>query len=140
MRARALTAAVVASLVVLASCGGNGKDTSTEAQTFCSVVTPIQGLGTVTENPDNTKGVQDAMNAVETALSKVTASPPADIKSAVDTVSKTFNAANAALKKANYKFDALAQSDYAAIEALDSADFQKAADEIQTWSSKNCSK
>ena len=138
MRARALTAAVATSLFVLAACGGDSKDTSTEAKAFCSVVTPIQGLGTVTENPDDTKGVQSAMSAVEDALAKVTASPPADIKDAVDTVSKTFNAANAALKKANYKFDQLAQSDYAAINALDSADFQKAADQIESWSSKNC--
>jgi len=139
MRARALIVGVATSLIALAACGGgSSKDTSSQAKALCSVSAPVLKLGSVSENPDDTKGVQAAMTAAETALGKVSAAPPADVKSAVDTVTKVFTAANAALKKANYSFDSVAQADYPAIDALNSADLTRALDEIQAWSKKNC--
>ena len=58
MRLRALALFSVASLVLLGACGDDGGDDSPEAQTFCSVVDPIQQLPTILENYEDVAGVQ----------------------------------------------------------------------------------
>jgi hypothetical protein len=137
MRIRALVLAAIASLAVLAGCGDD-KDTSTEAKTFCSVVKPVQDLGSALENADNTKTVQTAFTAAENAFNTVGSTPPSDIKTDFETVKRIFTAANDALKKASYSVDAAGAASPKAIEDLEGVEFQRAADNIQSWSTKNC--
>jgi hypothetical protein len=140
MRSRALASAAVgvAAFIALAGCG-DSKDSSAEAKNFCSVVTPIQGIGSAIENSDDTAAVKSAMSRAESAIAQVaSAKPPADIAAQFTVVKERFTAANEALKKTNYNFDTLDPAGQKTINDLDSPDFQKAADEIQTWSSKNC--
>jgi hypothetical protein len=140
MRSRALASAAVAvvAFVALAGCG-DSKDNSAEAQNFCSVVTPIQGIGSAIENSDDATAVKDAMSRAESAIAQVaSASPPEDIAAPFETVKTRFTAAREALKKTNYDFETLDEAGQKTINDLDSAEFQRAADDIQTWSSKNC--
>jgi hypothetical protein len=141
MRSRVLASAAagIAAFIALAGCG-DSKDNSAEAKNFCSVVTPIQGIGSAIENSDDAAAVKNAMSRAEAAIAQVaSAKPPADISASFDTVKTRFTAANEALKKTNYNFDSLDPAGQKTIVDLDSPDFQKAADDIQTWSTKNCS-
>jgi hypothetical protein len=139
-RAFALAAFVaIAALVVVAGCGDDGgKDSSAEATTFCTVVKPVQDLGGILEQSDDTKAVQTAFTSAESAFATVGDTPPAAIKDDVATVKRVFGAANDALKKAAYNVDTAAEASPKAIEDLEGAEFETAADKIQTWSSTNC--
>jgi hypothetical protein len=141
MRVRALalvSVASLASLVLLTACGGDDKDKSSEAQTFCSVVAPIQGVGTALENTDDTAALKSAMTSAESALAAVGATPPQGIASDVTTVQSIFAKANTALKASNYDIEAAGESDPEAINAIMDPQFQSAADNIQKWSTSNC--
>jgi hypothetical protein len=137
MRVRALVAASLVSLVLLGACGDDDDD-SPEAQTFCSVVAPIQGLGTALENPDDVAGVEAAMTAAESALATVGTTPPEAIAADVETVRSIFTAANDVLKANGYSVDSAGAADPDAINAILDPEFQTAADSIQAWSDDNC--
>jgi hypothetical protein len=136
MRRRALVLLSIAALVLLGACGDDDSDDSPEAQTFCSVVDPIQQLPTVLEQ--DTAGVQATMTAAESALAQVSGTPPEGIAEDVAVVRSTFDAANAALKPVGYDYEQVAEEDFAALDALSEPDFQTAADNIQAWSTDNC--
>jgi hypothetical protein len=122
--------------VLLGACGDDDGDDSPEAQTFCSVVDPIQQLPTVLEQ--DTAGVQATMTAAESALAQVSGTPPEDIAGDVEVVRSTFDAANAALKPVGYDYEQVAEEDFDALNALSEPEFTTAADNIQAWSDDNC--
>lgn len=144
LRARALARvsfASVASVLCLAlvtGCGDDGGDDSPEAQAFCGVVDPIQQLPTVLENYEDVAGVEATMTAAESALAQVSGTPPEGIASDVELVNATFGPANDALKAVGYDYDQLDGEQADAVAALTEPDFQRAADNIQTWSTDNC--
>ena len=77
MRIRALAIALFVLVPLTAACGDDGgKDTSTEATTFCGVVTPVQSLADVVDKADDTKAVQSTFTEAESALAKVSGTPP----------------------------------------------------------------
>ena len=138
MRLRALALVSVASLALLGACGDDGGDDSPEAQTFCSVVAPIQQLPTVLENYEDVAGVQATMTSAESALAAVSGTPPEGIASDVQTVTAAFGPANAVLKAAGYDYSAVSDADAGTVAALGEPGFQTAADNIQVWSEDNC--
>jgi hypothetical protein len=137
MRLRALALVSVASLALLGACGDDGGDDSPEAQTFCSVVAPIQELPTVLEQED-VASVEATMTAAETALAQVSGAPPEGIAADVEVVRTTFDAANNALEPVGYDYAQVADADFEALNALTEPGFQTAADNIQAWSEDNC--
>jgi hypothetical protein len=136
MRLRALALFSVAALVLLGACGDDDSDDSPEAQTFCSVVDPIQQLPTVLEQ--DAAGVQATMTAAENALAQVSGTPPEGIAADVEVVRSTFDAANSALKPVGYDYEQVAEEDFDALNALSEPEFTTAADNIQAWSDDNC--
>jgi hypothetical protein len=136
MRVRALALASIVPLALLGACGDDSADDSPEAQTFCSVVAPIQALPTVLEQDAATAKI--TMTAAATALAQVGGDPPADIVADVQVVTTTFNAANAALEPVDYDYEQVAEADFGALNALSEPDFTTAADNIQAWSEDNC--
>lgn len=138
MRVRALALVSIALLAVLAGCGDDGGDDSPEAQTFCTVVDPIQALPTVLENYEDVDGVRTTMTEAEAALAQVSGTPPEGISADIATVNSTFETANEALKAVDYDYSALSDSDADSVAALTDPDFTTAADNIQAWSTDNC--
>lgn len=140
MRIRAALALTALVLVPFAAaCGDDGgKDTSTEATTFCGVVTPVQALSGISDRADDPAALKVAFTGAESALAKVSGTPPTDIAADLITVTATFNAANTVLKANAYSYGAAAAKDAKAIEALDDPAFTKATDNIQAWARKNC--
>jgi hypothetical protein len=138
MRPRALALFSVASLALLGACGDDGGDESPEAQTFCSVVAPIQELPTVLENYEDVEGVKATMTSAESALAQVSGTPPEGIAADVETVTAAFTPANEVLKAANYDYAAVSDADAEKVAALSDPSFQTAADNIQAWSEDNC--
>ena len=139
MRIRATLALAVLVLVPFAAaCGGGGKDTSTAAQNFCGVVTPVQALAGISDRADDPAALKVAFTGAESALAAVGGTPPIDIAAALTTVTTTFSAANTALKANAYSYKAAAAKDAKALEALDDPTFTKATDNIQAWAVKNC--
>jgi hypothetical protein len=139
MRLRALALVSVCSLALLGGCGDDGGDDSPEAQTFCSVVAPIQALPTVLENYEDVAGVQKTMTDAEAALAAVSGTPPEGIAADVGVVTAAFGPANDVLKAAGYDYGAVvSDADAAKVAALTEPDFQTAADNIQAWSTENC--
>jgi hypothetical protein len=140
MRIRATLALAALVLVPFAAaCGDDGgKDTSTEAQNFCSVVTPVQALAGISDRADDPAALKVAFSGAESALAAVSGTPPTDIAADLTTVTTTFNAANTVLKANAYSYEAAAAKDAKAIEALDDPAFTKATDNIQAWAVKNC--
>ena len=121
-------------------CGGDdgGKDTSPQAKAFCAVADPVKKLSGVLESEDP-KAIQTAFTAAETALAAVAGDPPKDIATDIATIKTQFAAANDAMKKANYDIDQLDATSGKAITALEDAAFTKAGDNVQAWTTKNCS-
>lgn len=144
LRARALarvsfaSLASVACLALVTGCGDDGGDDSPEAQAFCNVVDPIQQLPTVLENYEDVAGVEATMTAAEDALAQVSGTPPEGIAEDVQVVNSIFGPANEALKAVGYDYNQLDDAEAATVAALTEPDFQRAADNIQTWSADNC--
>jgi hypothetical protein len=138
MRLRALASFSVASLVLLGACGDDGGDDSPEAQTFCSVVAPIQQIGAALEVPEDVAGLEAAMTDAEAAFATVAGTPPEAIASDVNSVQAIFTAANEALAANAYSIDAASAAAPDAINAIYDVQFQTSADNIQAWSEDNC--
>ncbi len=140
MRIRATLATAALVLVPFAAaCGDDGgKDTSTAAQNFCGVVTPVQALAGISDRADDPAALKVAFTGAESALAAVSGTLPTDIATDLTTVTTTFNAANTALKANAYSYGAAAVKDAKALEALDDPAFTKATDNIQAWAVKNC--
>jgi hypothetical protein len=138
MRVRALALVSITSLVLLGACGDDGGDDSPEAQTFCSVVAPIQALPTVLENYEDVAGVEATMTSAESALAAVSGTPPEGIAADVEVVTSTFGPANEVLKAAAYDYTAVSDADAEKVAALTDTEFVTAADNIQAWSEDNC--
>ncbi len=139
MRIRALAIALFVLVPLTAACGDDGgKDTSTEATTFCGVVTPVQALAGISDRADDPAALKVAFTGAETALAKVSGTPPTDIAADLTTVTNTFNASNTVLKANAYSYEVAATKDAKALEALDDPGFTKATDNIQAWAQKNC--
>jgi hypothetical protein len=139
MRIRALAIAALVAMPFAAACGDDGdKDTSAEATAFCGVVAPVQALAGISDKADDTAALKTTFSAAEAALAAVSGTPPADLKTDLDTVTATFTKANAALKANGYSYEKAAAADAKALEALDEPAFTKSTDNIQTWATKNC--
>jgi hypothetical protein len=138
MRLRALALVSIASLALLSACGDDGGDDSPEAQTFCTVVAPIQALPSVLENYEDVAGVQATMTSAESALAEVSGAPPEGIAADVEVVTAAFAPANDVLKAAAYDYAAVNDADAEKVAALSEPEFQTAADNIQAWSEDNC--
>jgi hypothetical protein len=140
MRARrAVTLCIgVVALLLLGACGGDDdKDSSPQAKAFCAVADPVKKLSGVMESEDPT-AIKAAFTSAETALASVAGDPPKDIATDITTIKTHFTAANDALKKANYDLDKLDATSGKAISALEDAEFTKAGDNVQAWTTKNC--
>jgi hypothetical protein len=138
MRLRALALVSIASLALLSACGDDGGDDSPEAQTFCTVVAPIQALPSVLENYEDVAGVQATMTSAESALAEVSGAPPEGIAADLEVVTAAFAPANDVLKAAAYDYAAVNDADAEKVAALSEPEFQTAADNIQAWSEDNC--
>ena len=136
-RAVTLCIAVVASLLLGACGGSDGKDSSPQAKAFCAVADPVKKLSGVLESEDPAV-IKAAFASAETALTAVAGDPPKDISTDIATIKTHFTAANDALKKANYDLDKLDASSGKAVSDLEDADFTKAGDNVQVWTTKNC--
>jgi hypothetical protein len=124
--------------VVLAGCGDDGgRDTSSQAKAFCAVADPVKKLSGVLESEDP-KAIEAAFTNAETALNAVAGDPPKDIAEDVTTIKTHFTAANDALKKAGYNLDNLDAASGKAVTDLEDASFTKAGDNVQAWTTKNC--
>jgi hypothetical protein len=139
MRTRRLAFLCIALLAVLfAGCGDDGgRDTSVQAKAFCAVADPVKKLSGVLESGDP-KAIESAFANAEAALNAVAGDPPKDIAADIDTIKTHFTAANAALKKAGYDFDNLDAASGKAVTDLEDASFTKAGDNVQAWTTKNC--
>ena len=136
-RAVTFCIAVIVSLL-LGACGGDGdKDSSPQAKAFCAVADPVKKLSGVLES-ENPAAIKAAFTSAETALATVAGDPPKDVSSDIATIKTHFTAANEALKKANYDLDKLDASSGKAISDLEDAEFTKAGDNVQVWTTKNC--
>src|SRR5688572_10404744 len=124
---------------LFAGCGGDDddKDTSPQAKVFWAVADPVKKLSGVLETEDP-KAIQAAFTAAESALGQVAGDPPKDIAADITTIKAQFTAANDAMKKANYDLDQLDSASGRAITALEDAEFTKAGDNVQAWTTKNC--
>jgi hypothetical protein len=140
MRARrAVTLCIGVVPLLLGACGGDdGKDTSAQAKAFCAVAEPVKELSGVMETED-TAEIKAAFTAAETALASVAGDPPKDIAADIATIKTHFTAANDAMKKANYNLDQIDSASSKAISDLEDAEFTKAGDNIQVWTTTNCS-
>jgi hypothetical protein len=126
--------------VLFAGCGGDdgGRDTSAQAKAFCAVAEPVKKLSGVLESEDP-KAIEAAFTSAETALNAVAGDPPKDIATDIATIKTHFSAANDALKKAGYNLDNLADATAGkAVTDLEDASFTKAGDNVQAWTTKNC--
>lgn len=125
--------------VLFAGCGGDddNKDTSPQAKAFCLVADPVKKLSGVLETEDP-KAIQAAFTAAESALTQVAGDPPQAIATDIATIKTHFIAANDAMKKANYDLDQLDATSGRAITALEDAEFTKAGDNVQAWTTTNC--
>ena len=124
--------------VLFAGCGGDdNKDTSPQAKAFCAVADPVKKLSGVLESEDP-KVIQAAFTAAESALGQVAGDPPKAIAADITTIKTHFTAANDAMKKANYDLDQLDATSGRAITALEDAEFTKAGDNVQAWTTTNC--
>ena len=139
MRARrAVTLCIGVVPLLLGACGGDdSKDTSPQAKAFCVVADPVKKLSGVLESEDPA-AIKAAFTAAETALTTVAGDPPAAIATDVATIKAKFTAANDAMKKANYDLDQIDKSSSKAVTDLEDADFTKAGDNVQAWTTKNC--
>jgi hypothetical protein len=137
MRRRAVAVVSIVAFALLAACGDDGGDDSPEAETFCTVVDPIQAIGTALETSDPAS-IETAMTDAEAAFAAVGDTPPEGIASDVTTARSIFEAANAALAANEYSIDAAGAADPEAINAILDPEFQTAADNIQAWSTDNC--
>ena len=139
MRARrAVTLCIGVVPLLLGACGGDdSKDTSPQAKAFCVVADPVKKLSGVLESEDPA-AIKAAFTAAETALTTVASDPPKDIATDVATIKAKFTAANDAMKKANYDLDQIDKASSKAVTDLEDADFTKAGDNVQTWTTKNC--
>ena len=136
-RAVTLSIAVVALLLLSACGGGDDKDSSPQAKAFCAVADPVKKLSGVLESEDPA-AIKAAFTSAETALATVAGDPPKDISTDIATIKAHFSAANDALKKASYDLDKLDASSGKAISDLEDAEFTKAGDNVQVWTTKNC--
>jgi hypothetical protein len=139
MRARrAVTLCIGVVPLLLGACGGDdSKDTSPQAKAFCVVADPVKKLSGVLESEDPA-AIKAAFTAAETALTTVAGDPPKDIATDVATIKAKFTAANEAMKKANYDLDQIDKTSSKAVTDLEDADFTKAGDNVQAWTTKNC--
>lgn len=139
MRARrAVTLCIGVVPLLLGACGGDdSKDTSPQAKAFCVVADPVKKLSGVLESEDPAV-IQAAFVAAESALATVAGDPPKDIAADIETIKTHFTAANDAMKKANYDLDQIDKASSKAISDLEDADFTKAGDNVQVWTTKNC--
>jgi len=139
MRARrAVTLCIGVVPLLLGACGGDdSKDTSPQAKAFCVVADPVKKLSGVLES-ENPAAIKAAFTAAETALTTVAGDPPKDIATDVATIKAKFTAANDAMKKANYNLDQIDKTSSKAVTDLEDADFTKAGDNVQAWTTKNC--
>ncbi|HUP72562.1 MAG TPA: hypothetical protein VM282_05900 [Acidimicrobiales bacterium] len=140
MRARrAVTLCIgVVPLLLLGACGDDdGTDTSPQARAFCAVADPVKRLSGVLESEDPAV-IEAAFTGAEAALASVAGDPPQDIATDVATIKTHFTAANDALKKASYDVDQIDRSASKAISDLEDAEFTKAGDNVQVWTTKNC--
>ena len=140
MRIRVTLAIAVLVLVPFAAAcgGGGGKDTSTAAQNFCGVVTPVQALAGISDRADDPAGLKVAFTGAGSALAPLRGTPPTAIPPALPTVPPPFSAATPGLKANAYSYKAAAAKDAKALEALDDPTFTKAPDNIRAWAVKNC--
>ena len=140
MRARrAVTLCIGVVPLLLGACGdsGSSKDSSPQAKAFCLVAQPVKNLSGVLESEDPA-AIKSAFVAADTALSAVAGDPPKDIATDIATIKAKFTAANDAMKKANYKMDSLDKTSGKAVTDLEDAEFVKAGDNVQAWTTKNC--
>ena len=140
MRARrAVTLCIGVVPLLLGACGdsGSSKDTSPQAKAFCVVAQPVKNLSGVLESDDPAAN-KSAFVAADTALSAVAGDPPKDIATDIATIKAKFTAANDAMKKANYQMDTLDKTSGKAVTDLEDAEFVKAGDNVQAWTTKNC--
>jgi hypothetical protein len=139
MRARrAVTLCIGVVPLLLGACGDSGsKDTSPQAKAFCVVAQPVKNLSGVLES-DDPAAIKSAFVAADTALSAVAGDPPKDIATDIATIKAKFTAANDAMKKANYQMDTLDKTSGKAVTDLEDAEFVKAGDNVQAWTTKNC--
>jgi hypothetical protein len=125
--------------LLLAACGGDdGTDSSPQAKAFCAVADPVKRLSGVLESEDPAV-IKAAFTSAETALATVAGDPPKDIATDIATIKAHFTAANDALKKADYDLDQLDTASGKAISDLEDAEFTKAGDNVQLWTTTNCS-
>ena len=139
MRARrAVTLCIGVVPLLLGACGGDdGQDTSPQARAFCAVADPVKKLSGVLESSDPAV-IKSAFVAAESALTAVAGDPPADIAADIATIETHFTAANDAMKKADYNLEEIDQASGKAISDLEDAEFTKAGDNVQAWTTKNC--
>jgi len=140
MRARrAVTLCIGVVPLLLGACGGDdsSKDSSPQAKAFCAVSQPVKNLSGVLESEDPA-AIKAAFAAAESALTTVAGDPPKDIAADIATIKAKFTAANDAMKKANYNMDSLDKASGKAVTDLEDADFTKAGDNVQAWTTKNC--
>lgn len=137
-RIRSFAVVAMASLALVACGDDGGQDTSTEAQTFCGVVAPVQALAGISDKADDPATLATVFTEAKSALAAVVGAPPEDLAADLNTVKTTFDAANAALEPVDYSYEQAAAADPDALNALDDPSFTVATDNIQTWASKNC--
>ena len=138
MRARrAVTLCIAAVALLLGACGDDGRDTSVQARAFCLVADPVKELSGVLESEDPA-AIKAAFTSAEAALATIAGDPPKDIETDIATIKEHFTAANDAMKQADYNLDQIDQSSSKAISDLEDAEFTRAGDNIQTWTTKNC--
>jgi hypothetical protein len=117
----------------------DSKDTSTEAKTFCGVEVSVKRVFTLVDlaPAEMTKAAAETKAAFAAA-----ATPPKDISGAYTTVKGAFDAFDTALAKYGYDLEK-ASADKAvgdAVVKLEDPAVVKAGDDIQAWTTKNCTK
>jgi hypothetical protein len=139
MRARQVVTLCIGVVpLLLSACGGSStKDSSPQAKAFCVVSQPVKNLSGVLESEDPTV-VKAAFVAAESALATVAGDPPKDIVTDIATIKTKFAAADDALKKAGYDVSKVDKASSKAISDLEDAEFTKAGDNVQAWTTKNC--
>lgn len=128
--------------MVLGACGGDdGGGGGGSAADWCTMARAFSESGDVLDSEETDPGtIRDGMREAVRAVEAMERSAPAEIRDDVRQIASGFKAFNDALAKVDYNFFALLTDPEAAaaIEALDTPDFDAAADRIDAYTLREC--